>query len=94
MRQWADSNRRAELPTNWDQLRKECKARAHGKCQWPGCRRWGSECDHIGDKMDHSSANLQWLCKGHHRFKTERDRRKTKPVRQPERHPGEIRRRA
>ena len=106
---WASSNRRAELPPDWEQRRQAIKQRAGGRCEAMSqitgdrkeydhgtrCTRKGSECDHVGDKMDHGPANLQWLCWLHHRNRTQKqaaDARWQKlPPRREERHPGAIR---
>jgi len=75
--QWADSNRRAELPTDWPQRREAVKARAGGRCEvtmrnGTRCRDKGTECHHLGDKTDHSLPMLQWICHWHHAIETAR----------------------
>jgi hypothetical protein len=94
-RQWADSNRRSELPKDWDATVKRIKLRDGGRCRHMAhgfrCTNRGTECDHIGDPLDHSDANLQMLCKGHHRAKTYRERQ-AKRVTPIPRHPGDLRR--
>jgi hypothetical protein len=70
--------------------------RAGGRCQAethePDCTGIGAECDHIGDKHDHSLANLRWLSKPCHRARTQAQARagraKLTQRRPPERHPG------
>jgi 5-methylcytosine-specific restriction enzyme A len=83
---WASSNRRAELPADWEWRRGETKKRAGGRCEAMSqitgdrkeyahgtrCERKGSECDHTGDKMDHSLDKLEWLCWLHHRNRTQK----------------------
>jgi 5-methylcytosine-specific restriction protein A len=94
---WIGSNRRAELPTDWAKRRQDCKRRARGLCQAtqhdPKCNGVGSECDHIGDKHDHSPRNLQWLSEPCHSAKTKAQAAAAraalpKAKRPPESHPG------
>jgi hypothetical protein len=93
---WANSNRRAELPSNWDQLRRFVERRAGGLCQAVehvlGCDGIGTDCDHIGDRDDHSPDNLQWLSVPCHRAKTREQSARyfARARRQPERHPTET----
>lgn len=73
---WVTSNRRDELPDNWPALRQAVKRRADGRCEYrfPNggrCREPGTDCDHVGDREDHSPGNLQWLCSRHHQMKTQ-----------------------
>jgi 5-methylcytosine-specific restriction endonuclease McrA len=99
---WSTSNRRADLPPDWDSaVRPRILARdgyrcvrtleAGGRC--PETTRL--EVDHIGDPHDHDDANLQTLCRWHHARKTAREsaaaRRRSpreRRARPPERHPG------
>ena len=101
---WASSNRRSELPPDWPERRKKrfeidrwrCTADTpYGRCGAPA-----TECDHVGDKLDHSMSNLTSLCAPHHRAKTQRQAaearaaalewRKAAARRPPERHPGAL----
>lgn len=71
---FATSTRRAELPANWQTLRKITRRNAGGRCEWMTngirCTARGTDCDHIDDPDDHSVDNLQWLCHPHHEIKT------------------------
>lgn len=97
MSRWANSNRRAELPPDWEQLRQVVKRRADGRCQAvvhvPDCDGIGTDCDHIDDPDDHSIDNLRWLSGPCHRAKTVADNRRARQRarRRPERHPSEGR---
>jgi 5-methylcytosine-specific restriction protein A len=67
---WAGSTRRATLPKDWDKrraitLRRDVHCRCDGcpRCTVGGpCYRHSTECDHIGDRLDHRYANLRGLC--------------------------------
>ncbi len=93
---WQSSTRRSELPSNWPTLRRQVKARAHGKCEASAhaanCDGIGKDCDHVGDRHDHSLANLQWLSGPCHAAKTQAEAQAAKPQRKrtPELHPGRI----
>lgn len=73
---WTSSTRRADLPGNWDTVRWRILARDGHRCtavMRDGARcpaTTGLEVDHIGDRRDHSEANLQTLCAWHHKRKT------------------------
>ncbi|GGX98483.1 HNH endonuclease [Streptomyces fructofermentans] len=99
---WASSNRRAQLPRDWDAaVRPRILARdghrcvqalaAGGRCP----ETQALEVDHIGDPHDHDDANLQTLCHWHHQRKTaaesgaaRRRRPRERRARPAERHPG------
>ncbi len=100
---WVNSTRLATLPRDWKRRVAQVRARAAGRCEWPGfhgsrnlpiagerCAEPGTDCDHIGDPMNHDLANLQWLCHPHHDKKTidTRRTRRRSDRRPPERHPG------
>lgn len=98
---WASSSRRADLPANWEAIRRQVLARDGGRCvksMRDGTRcptREGLEVDHIGDPQDHDEANLQTLCRWHHRQKTQaesgaarRRRPRERRARPAESHPG------
>jgi hypothetical protein len=80
--QWASSNRRATLPKNWANIRGAVARRAQGLCEATrhvtGCDGRGNECDHIGDPLDHTLGNLQWLSPACHRAKTQEESKKAK----------------
>ncbi len=71
---WASSNRRDELPHNWQQVRDEVRRRAGGQCETitdgNRCPNKGTDCDHINDRNDHRSEACQWICGAHHALKT------------------------
>jgi hypothetical protein len=92
---WAGSTRRGQLPPDWPQRRAFVRERAGGRCQdinddSERCPLPGTDCDHIRPGQDHSYANLQWLCPGHHRVKSAREGAQARvPLHRPrERHPG------
>lgn len=92
---WRGSNRRLRLPSNWQELRAEVRERAGGRCELIGddgrrCPLAGRDCDHIIRGEDHSLANLQWLCPGHHSSKSGQEGAAARPrERRPaEKHPG------
>lgn len=98
-RKWAGSNRRAELPPDWEQRRLATAQKAGWQCEamsqieddgteyGEGIRCWrrGTDCDHNGDRHDHD--DLKWLCSLHHRNKTQRQaleaRRSYGPAKRP-----------
>lgn len=97
---WSTSQRKTELPANWQSLRAQAKARAGGVCErrdttGTRCTAQGRELHHTGDKHDHRLENLQWICPPHHQEETNRQAKAaqhTKYVaakkRTPEPHPG------
>ena len=100
--QWQGSNRRAELPANWDsEIRPRIFARDGGQCtETDGgvrCTHRATDVDHIGDKTDHSDENLRALCDWHHKRRSSqqgnRARKRIPEKRRPEPHPGLIERR-
>ena len=72
------SRRISPLPPNWPNIREAVFMRDGYRCvqiRNDGNRCYNVnelECDHIGDRDDHSMDNLQTLCKGHHAAKTGR----------------------
>ena len=97
--QWKNSRRRDELPPDWDAIRKRIFRRDGGRCteiirDGLRCPNVATDCDHVGDKNDHSDANLTSLCPGHHKAKSSyqgvqaRQRRREARFRPPEIHPG------
>lgn len=90
-------NRKAELPADWDARRKRALDRDNHQCRWPMpnggiCGAWANQVDHIGDRHDHSMANLRSLCKWHHAKRTSAQgnaaRKRVSQQRPPEKHPG------
>ena len=95
---WAGSNRRAELPPDWEKIRRRIFERDNWRCTamtpFGRCLQVATDCDHVGSKHDHSDENLTSLCADHHKAKTalqgptaRRERREAKK-RPPEIHPG------
>lgn len=99
---WQGSDRRSELPSNWNALVKQVKERDGGRCRWTlpsgaRCPRPGSDVDHRYSPTRHGLADLWLLCRAHHDKKTQGEarfgrRRRKAPGRAPEAHPG-LRRR-
>lgn len=89
---WSSSARRTELPSNWDQLRREVLQDENYSCR--RCGAFANQADHIGDRHNHSRDNLQPLCEPCHRKKTAREgklaRYRLAPIRGKrfEPHPG------
>ncbi len=80
---WEGSNRRAELPADWPQIRARIIERDRGRCQWPDpdspyraadgtaiCGARGTDVDHRTPGNDHRDTNLQLLCGPHHARKS------------------------
>ncbi len=86
---WVNSDRRDELPPDWQQLRRQALERDEYRCQWlPLCGELGTDVDHIIPGLDHSLDNLQTLCNRHHLIKTARERVTYRQNRPREAHPG------
>jgi 5-methylcytosine-specific restriction endonuclease McrA len=91
---WANSDRKARLPSNWSQIRARVLARD------PICKlcnvRPSTHCDHIEAKTDaHAEDRLQGVCATCHGLKSSREgneaqRANPRPgrTRPPEQHPG------
>lgn len=95
--QWQGSNRRQELPPDWETvIRPRILARDGYQCRWLDdgvrCTYKATDIDHIGDKHDHRDENLRALCGWHHKKRTAQQgnaaRRRIPEKRRPERHPG------
>lgn len=96
---WDYSQRRQELPPNWESIRRQVIARDKA-CVWrdepssPPCGRQGHTVDHIAPNGPHTLQNLRLLCKYHNDRRTslqavqERARRRGLRRRPTERHPG------
>ena len=79
---WANSNRRQELPTNWNSLAASIRKRDGHRCTWEyrvedeiiRCTATERlEVDHRIPGDDHSPENLRTLCHAHHAQKTQRE---------------------
>ena len=91
---WANSNRRDRLPSDWKQLREKVISRAAHRCETKmkdgtRCTDKGTDVDHIVAGDDHSLTNLQLLCKWHHGKKSSREGNEARP-RYTERRPKEA----
>lgn len=59
---WRDSNRRALLPANWPQLRRDADLRNPGHVCWKCGRPGGEALDHKdGNPLNNDPANLDWI---------------------------------
>ena len=92
-----NTNRKAELPSDWALRRIRVLRRDSYACQHrdrpggPKCLAPANQCDHIERGMNHSLENLQALCREHHAQKTAREALEAKMARRrvdPEPHPG------
>lgn len=96
------STRRETLPSDWAQRRMAVFRRDGFACQHirydteKKCGKPATDCDHIGDRNDHSLGNLRALCDYHHSQRTAQQggnaasaaRRRKQP--QKQKHPGII----
>ena len=83
---WTTSRRRDELPSNWQQLRRQTFTRCGGICEHrepdgQRCTNRATDCDHIKRGNDHSLDNLQGLCSEHHKAKTQREAKQSQRAR-------------
>ena len=90
---WEGSIRRTELPADWyTTIRPAVLERDGHRCR--ACGQPATDVDHIGDKHDHRSENLQALCDWCHKMKTSRqgnhspNRKRITEARPQEQHPG------
>ena len=105
---WEGSTRKETLPPDWAQRRQAVFARDGNRCvviKKDGRRCWDRElleCDHIGDRNDHSLENLRTLCQWHHARRSasqgglaSANAKQNRPSlkRPPEVHPGLIQKR-
>lgn len=103
---WEGSTRKETLPSDWRERRAAVFARDGNRCvviKKDGRRCWDREqleCDHIGDREDHSLENLRTLCSWHHQRRSasqggtaSANRPRPQIKRQPETHPGLIQKR-
>lgn len=76
MANWEGSTRRETLPANWQRLRRVVFRRAGYQCQHVRvdtgmrCKTRANQCDHVGDRDDHSLSNLRALCEYHHQIRS------------------------
>lgn len=92
---WDGSTRRARLPSNWPQIRKQILRRDR-VCQlgYSGCEINPTDVDHINPGDDHRPQNLQAVCGHCHRAKSSHEggtaasARRASQRRPRERHPG------
>lgn len=97
---WKNSNRRNELPSNWQQLRIQVLIRDGYQCTFIDeastrrCEKHATDVDHIVHGNDHTLRNLRALCQWHHKKKTSMEgnqspmRRSTSNSRPKPAHPG------
>lgn len=95
---WHGSTRRQTLPHDWEHRRNAVQRRAGGRCEWTlnngtRCTTPGTDCDHVGDRDNHTLDNLRWLCRPHHDQHTQQQLAARRArLRHPTRnHPGERR---
>ena len=71
--QWQGSSRKATLPKKWPVIRLRVLRRDKVLCQLGlvGCTGVATEVDHIGDRNDHSLANLRSVCSACHKQHTQ-----------------------
>lgn len=101
---WTNSNRREDLPSDWDK-RRQARFRADGyRCTWENvygerCLGPAEECDHIGQRTDHRHEVLRSLCTFHHGIKSGQEgaaaksaiwRKNNSKFRREEAHPGDL----
>lgn len=100
---WQGSTRKETLPPDWKKRREErfrldgYQCTATNAVTGERCDGPAEECDHHGDRLDHSIDNLRSLCSWHHGRKSaaqgliakaNRLRRADSKFRRDERHPG------
>jgi 5-methylcytosine-specific restriction endonuclease McrA len=95
---WEASNRKAELPADWQALRMRVLRRDGYRCQARDsrgilCGYPANQCDHIVPGNDHRVENLQALCRWHHARKSSAEgnaarRPRARQAREPEPHPA------
>lgn len=105
MPQWAGSDRRERLPSNWAVVRKRVLRRDDNRCTDRNpdtglrCAEVATDVDHVVPGDDHSMSNLTSLCGWHHSRKSSREghaalmakrRAHEKKFRRQEKHPGAL----
>jgi len=92
----ARSRRRAELPPNWAAIRTMVLDRDRHTCRIARadrCTHLATQVDHVGDRHDHTTANLRAACAPCHAWRTAQQGQAARPTRRRpvEQHPGLIR---
>lgn len=98
---WQDSDRRAELPANWPELRAAVFRRDGYRCtardrRNQRCPEVATDCDHVIPGNDHAMTNLTSLCADHHAHKSAlegvaaREAKRTARRRPAEKHPNAL----
>jgi 5-methylcytosine-specific restriction protein A len=90
------SRRRSELPPDWAIIRRDVLERDGHRCRiaGPRCTTRATECDHIGERHDHTRANLRAACRSCHSERTTAQgnaaaaQARAAAQRPTERHPG------
>jgi 5-methylcytosine-specific restriction enzyme A len=101
---WQGSTRRATLGKEYWRARDRVMRRDGRRCQIRTpelCIGEATECDHIGDRLDHSDANMRAACRPCHQDRSSRQggqaagqraQARVAARRRPvERHPGQLR---
>lgn len=76
---WQGSNRRLELPPDWEKIRLAVLGRDRYRCQHirfdtgEKCGRYANQVDHIDNRDSYALIDLQSLCQYHHREKSSRE---------------------
>lgn len=92
---WDTSNRKAELPHDWQARRIRVLRRDSYRCQARDsqgrlCGAWANQVDHIERGNNHDEDNLQALCRWHHARKSSAEgaaARRPRPTKAREREP-------
>jgi len=99
MPQWRGSQRKSQLPPDWDAIRRGILRRDRYKCRWiredtgMPCGDHANQVDHVDQtrNWDHSPGNLQSLCEWHHKIKSSAEGGRAAAARKRatrRRHPG------
>ncbi len=96
---WDGSQRKSQLPADWQRRRHRTLRRDGYACQWRTdgvrCGKPASDVDHIVPGSDHSDSNLQSLCSWHHDRKSSAEgaaarKPRRSMYRQAETHPADM----
>jgi len=83
---WDNSQRRQQLPRDWQQIRKRIHDRANGQCEQQvngqRCPNTGTDCHHAGAPDDHRDESLQWLCRDCHNVETAKESQRERIINQ------------